>query len=276
MKLLLIILLTSNYLLSQDKIVYGEDNRVEWFESDNNLFRQIALSTAAMIPKKKITVKNKSYTLKAKTLAQRGICKEARFQDQITAANCSGFLVGEDLLVTAGHCIKNMNDCNSYAWVFDFKLTSKTDKALSGQASNIYNCKEIIERKLSSFWGKNDYALIKLDRKTDRRPLQYSKKKVKEGTALVVIGHPTGLPQKIADGAEVRSTSRLYFNANLDTFGGNSGSAVFNANTGVVEGILVRGDKDYIRKNGCMLPNQVSNEQAGEEVTYIKNIRALR
>ena len=46
-------------------------------------------------------------------------------------------------------------------------------------------------------------------------------------TPLVVIGHPSGLPTKIADGAWVRNNeSEYYFVTNLDTFGGNSGSAV--------------------------------------------------
>jgi hypothetical protein len=61
-----------------------------------------------------------------------------------------------------------------------------------------------------------------------------------------VIGSPSGLPLKVAGGAQVRGNSHpFFFTANLDTFQGNSGSAVFNAETGMVEGILVRGEEDY-------------------------------
>jgi len=276
---ILIALIMSFSATAQNKIVYGEDNRVDWYESDNAMYRELALSTAAMIDKKKISISGNSYKLSGKTLGKYiNSCNNVRFKEQITAANCSGFLVGEDLLVTAGHCIKDMGDCKKYSWVFDYKLKSKIDKANTGDKSNVYNCKEIVERKLSTFWGKNDYALIKLDRKTDRRALEYNDDKVKDNAELVVIGHPTGLPQKIADGATVRDTTRLYFVANLDTFGGNSGSAVFNAKTGLVEGILVRGDQDYISKaTGCRDVYTVDNNGGrGEEVTYIKNIKALR
>ena len=275
---ILLALVLSISAFSQREIVYGEDNRVDWYESTNTMYRELAMSTAAMIDKKKISITNKTYTLDGKKLGSYiNACNNVRFKEQITAASCSGFLVGEDLLVTAGHCIKNESDCNKYSWVFDYKLDSSADKADQGPVENVYNCKSIIERKLSSFWGKNDYALIKLDRKTDRKALEYNIDKVSDNAELVVIGHPTGLPQKIADGATVRSTSGKYFTANLDTFGGNSGSAVFNAKTGVVEGILVRGDQDYIqRADGCRDVNTVANDGGrGEEVTYIKNIKKL-
>ncbi len=74
---------------------------------------------------------------------------------------------------------------------------------------------------------------------------------------LVVIGRPSGLPTKVADGAQVRSVNDVFLVANLDTYGGNSGSAVFNAVTGVVEGILVRGDTDYVynAQLGCRVSN---------------------
>lgn len=275
---ILLALLLSMSAYTQEEIVYGEDNRKEWYESSNTMYRELALSTAAMISKDKISIKDKSFTLKGKTLGSYiNACENVRFKEQITAASCSGFLVGDDMLVTAGHCIKDKNDCANFSWVFDYKLNSKIDKADSGSTENIYNCKEIIERKLSTFWGKNDYALIRLDRKTDRKALAYNNDRVEDNAELVVIGHPTGLPQKIADGANVREKSRLYFKANLDTFGGNSGSAVFNAKTGLVEGILVRGDQDYISKaDGCRDVNTVANDGGrGEEVTYIKNIKKL-
>lgn len=276
---ILLVFMLSMSVFAQNKIIYGQDNRMDWYESENALFRELAHSTAAMINKSKISIKDQRYTLKGRTLqSYLSTCNNVRFKEQITAASCSGFLVAEDMLVTAGHCIKDMSDCKKFSWVFDYKLNSKIDKANTGSAENVFNCSEIIERKLSTFWGKNDYALIKLDRKTKRPALEINKDKVQDDAKLVVIGHPTGLPQKIADQATVRSKSKLYFKANLDTFGGNSGSAVFNADTGVVEGILVRGDKDYIKtSSGCQDVNQVSDmDGRGEEVTYIRNIKKLR
>lgn len=69
---------------------------------------------------------------------------------------------------------------------------------------------------------------------------------------MFVIGHPCGLPQKYAPGAKVRDNTPVpFFVANLDTYGGNSGSSVFNAGNGTVEGILVRGANDFISNGQC-------------------------
>jgi hypothetical protein len=45
-----------------------------------------------------------------------------------------------------------------------------------------------------------------------------------------------------------------------------------------VEGILVRGDTDYIQSDkGCRVSNVISQtEGRGEDVTYITNIEALK
>ena len=74
---------------------------------------------------------------------------------------------------------------------------------------------------------------------------------MKVGDQLTVIGHPWGLPSKIAEGGKVLfSDQPQYFTTNLDTFQGNSGSAVFNSSSGVVEGILVRGRSDALMTFG--------------------------
>ena len=96
---------------------------------------------------------------------------------------------------------------------------------------------------------------------------------------MVVIGHPTGIPTKISDGAKVRMLATKYFVANLDTYGGNSGSAVLNAQSGEVEGILVRGENDYVPAEGrdCQVSNHCTNEGCrGEDVTYITNVKGIR
>jgi V8-like Glu-specific endopeptidase len=212
------------------------------------------------------------------TLTSRGICAKERFSKQIAAANCSGFLVAPNVLVTAGHCIKNEVDCASYKWVFDYKVDNADQGAIIVPTSSVYACKKIIARTLDSI-TKDDYAVIQLDRATDRRPLTFRKSgKVATGDQLVVIGHPSGLPTKIADGAHVRSLSTKFFVANLDTYGGNSGSAVFNVQTSEVEGILVRGENDYVydSADGCQVSNRcAANACRGEDVTYITNVPGL-
>ncbi len=265
---------------SQVDVVYGEDNRKDVFESTNPSFIELSKSTAAMIKGSNLKLlTNNEIEITASTLQQRGICSKERFSQQISAANCSGFLVAEDKLVTAGHCIRSEADCMNFKWVFDYRVEFSDQGTINVPKTSVYTCKKIISRSLDNV-TKDDYAFIELDRKvTDRQPLKVRRGgKVEKGAPLVVIGHPTGLPTKIADGANVRTLQGKYFVANLDTYGGNSGSAVFNVETEEVEGILVRGETDYVLNStlGCQVSNVCPADGCrGEDVTYIGNVLGL-
>jgi len=267
-------------VLSPD-VVYGKDNRVEASLSKNPEYRRLAQSVATLIPNKYVINLPLSKTrIRGSKLTKFGVCKTERFASQISAGDCTGFLVAPDLLVTAGHCITSMDDCNSKKWVFDYTTSKEKQGSMNVKDSSVYSCVEIIERKLDRS-NRNDYALLRLDRKvTDREPLKFrGAGKAAIGDELVIIGSPSGLPLKVADGAAVRSLEEVFFVANLDSFGGNSGSPVINAKTSEVEGILVRGDKDYVpspdgRKCGVAMKCSDSGCR-GEDVTYITNIKTL-
>lgn len=263
--------------MSSIKVIYGEDDRKDVYAVTDSMQLTLAKSTAGMIDNKELKESDGYQTvIKGKTLAERGICEEERFAKQPTAANCSGFLVAPDVLVTAGHCVTSQRSCEQYSWVFDYKVDYETQSEVTVDNTSIYKCKEIIAQELNNT-TQMDYAVIRLDRKVeDREPLKLNTSStVDSGAELVVIGHPTGLPTKISGGAVVSEVNEIYFNSNLDTFGGNSGSAVFNALTGEVEGILVRGITDYVydRERYCRLANRVENDHGdGESSTLIKHV----
>jgi V8-like Glu-specific endopeptidase len=268
-----------------NKVIYGNDDRTHLNESEMAKFKELARSTAGMIPSSKLEAKFDGLLtlIKGKTLEQtRRVCKDEKFSQVITAANCSGFLVGTNLLVTAGHCIKDEFACANNKWVFDFRqdLISEGEDQFFVNSDNVYGCKKIVSRALSRN-SQNDYALIELDRDVSDRPfLKFrTEGKIEDNDPLVVIGHPSGLPTIIAGGANVRTnTNDFFFQANLDTFGGNSGSAVFNAKTNTVEGILVRGEADYAydAKDGCYRVFECKDDECrGEDVTRITVIPEL-
>lgn len=263
-----------------EKVIYGVDDRRDVFESPNPLYKQLAQSTAAMVSSYSMEEQGNNYLLTGSTLEEDGVCADARFAKQLTAANCSGFLVGENLLVTAGHCIEDMSDCSRYSWVFGFSNDQAEKPSYTVPKKDVYKCTAIISRRLDDATD-DDYALVKLDRKVEgRAPLKYRKKgKIVNNADILVIGHPSGLPTKISDGAIVRSNNnKVFFQTTLDTFGGNSGSAVFDAKTGVVEGILVRGERDYVQDPvmNCSRPKVCKvTECRGEDVTRITNIKQL-
>lgn len=263
--------------INSTDVIYGDDNRVDVIDSTNSLFVKLASSTAAMVFNKNIQeLNNEQILLGGITLGQRGMCKSERFSDQPSISECSGFLVGPNLLVTAGHCMTSISECQDAKWIFDYKVDREDQSEVIIDKKNVFSCKKVISKAYDS--DLMDYALIELDRAVQNRdPLKLrTQGQIKIGTKLVVIGNPTGLPTKIADGGVVKKINSVYFEANLDTYHGNSGSAVFNAETGVVEGILVRGQTDFISKGSCQVSNNIPDDSSrGEGVTLITNVKGL-
>lgn len=302
MKIILIaaVFVCSSMAEAKNFIIYGEDNRQDVNEINNTKIQRISKAIAGRVSNyqyndtdpKEITfdrVESLSWSMR--------VCSDQRFATQPTVVDCTGFLIGEDILVTAGHCIdtrrheyKNEKSgaCGTHSWLFDYKTENSGNVDLSNTShNNLYKCKRVIYSKLE---GSEDYAIIQLERKVkDRQPLKIrTSGKISKDQEIFVMGHPSGLPLKFAGDAKVFSHHGAYFSTNLDTFGGNSGSPVFNAQTHEVEGILVRGNADYVveMENGrrCRRVNvcdenrenckQWSEDIDGEHVSVIDRILA--
>lgn len=252
------------------KIVYGDDNRVNLINHPDPSVQQLSKSVAALIPNSNIDSLGQ---ITSSTLGESfNLCPGQRFENEISPAICTGFLVDDDLIMTAGHCVRNDSDCSAYKWVFDFHSDSD-----SVDPTAIYSCESIVSRREDNLTGV-DYAVIKLDKKvTNREALKLRLDgNVPDAADIFVLGHPSGIPMKFADDASVKNnSSRVFFTTNLDTFGGNSGSPVFNYISGLVEGILVRGDDDYVVDNGCRVVNTVDQAGDGEEVLKLSVTEGL-
>lgn len=255
-------------------IIYGDDNRIDAFEIKDAKVLELSRSIAARIPNRSMQdIDGESYSIFSMIISDEwgpNVCTDQKFADQPTASDCTGFLVGEDLLVTAGHCIVDEGEtatdtmsagCQNNSWIFDYKVNSdgKLNLDLSDTPkTSVFHCKKVVHASLN---GDKDFALIQLSRKVEGRPflkLNF-KKDIKVNQNIFVMGHPSGLPLKHAGGAKVFSSHENFFSTNLDTFGGNSGSPVFNAETLEVEGILVRGDIDYVEKDLSQIACQAVN-----------------
>jgi hypothetical protein len=257
------------------KVIYGPDNRVQVADATSEQ-KQWASATLAQISPREWDA---NFNFTSKTYGDAfTLCPGERFFDELSVANCSGFLVAPDVVVTAGHCMQSQNDCDNFKWVLDYK-----DGATKTSADKIFSCERVISQKLEAD-TQNDYAVIKLDRPVEGRKFFRIRTsgKVATNTDLVLIGHPSGLSTKVAAGAVVReSSSDIFFSTNTDSFGGNSGSAVINASTGVVEGILVRGDQDYDVIDGpdgnrCRVERECPNNGcAGEDVTRMTAVEGI-
>ncbi len=294
--------LSTSASFASEKVIYGDDNRLDVLGVTNVLHKRLALSTAAMVENKKIqkdTSGNCRLNFNETLETGANVCPGEAFSQQSIGAMCSGFLVGDDVLVTAGHCFKLLGGmgyptaesvCKGFSWVFNYAVDSTNRDPRAGKTSDVYGCKQVVTATLSN---TQDFAVIKLDRKvTGRVALKFRESgKIADRASLVVIGHPSGLPSKIAAGARVlKNTDSGTFVTNLDTFHGNSGSAVFDATTGQLEGILIQGQTDYRPSddrdfrscqvvnrceengNGCVLPTMQPGAPKGEVVTRIAQV----
>jgi hypothetical protein len=253
-------------------VIYGADNRHDLYDTSNHLWLKLADSTVSLFEAKNIELDLKTQWVKLKTKHfghTNNLCRDEPFYTQPTGAYCSGSLVGPNLVLTAGHCFTDEIDCFDTRFVFGFDIKKKGVLPKTLPASEVYSCARLIVHYDSEKGA--DYALVELDRPVlNHSPLEINRdNNLKIKTPLVVMGHPSGLPTKIADGAKIRSIMNEYFfKANLDTYVGNSGSAVFNAETGLIEGVLVSGETDFITRNGCQISNRCLEEGcSGEQVT---------
>ncbi len=228
--------------------IYGADSRQDLYQVTDPKVRQLADSTVALVQATQVDF-SRSSSSAALSLGGYGddlsLCTDERFFSQKTLAFCSGSLVGPDMVMTAGHCIKSMDDCNTTKLVFGFAMNSADSDVSQVDPSEVYGCSSIVARALED--SSADFALIKLDRKVvGHKPLLINRTgELAIGSKLILIGHPSGLPTKVADGHVLETSMPGYFSTTLDAFAGNSGSSVFNAETGKIEGILVRGENDF-------------------------------
>ncbi|MEW5906224.1 MAG: serine protease [Elusimicrobiota bacterium] len=264
-------------VFAEEKVIYGKDDRFDLYQVTDQALLKLADSTVGLFKAGDVTINGDTAKLNTRSYAQGySLCKEEPFYDQVNGAFCSGSLVAPDVIMTAGHCVRSESACTGTKFVFGFGIKEAGVMPNSVPASEVYSCAKLIGREEVGTGA--DWALIKLDRPvTGHAPLKYNlADTLKNGDPLLVIGHPAGLPTKIAGGATVRNINKPgYFIANLDTYGGNSGSAVFNAKTHVIEGILVRGENDYVWKGNCRVSNVCTDDGCrGEDVTKLSAMTA--
>lgn len=202
----------------------------------------------------------------------RPLCPEEPFQEQpILDGVCSAFLVAPDLVVTAGHCIIAPDRCPDVAFVFGAGYDEKGRDPGHVAIADVYPCRDVPKVVAQGVHG--DYAVVRLDRPViGRAPLPLRRAgMVDDNEQLVLIGNPLGLPTKIAaHGKIVDNAPEHFFRATTDSYAGSSGSAVIGAQSGLVEGILVRGEKDFVKQGECWVSRACPFDAArcrGEDVS---------
>lgn len=262
--------------------IYGDDHRREPYELEDESMAEFAGSSVALIPESNMFYDGGIYRLSSQTYGKEyQLCRGERFFDQPTPASCSGTLVAEDIVLTAGHCIDSTDDCKGAKFVFGYALSRPGEFPREIAARDVFSCKEILAREERSDLNPAhsvDFALVRLDRPAGDRPLvpMGATGGPRLGDNLFAFGYPAGLPLKFVTNGQVRSLGKNLFQTNLDTYSGNSGSAVINLTTKKLEGILIRGDHDFeFTGENCYLSKHCEDDGCrGEWVMKIDEILA--
>lgn len=245
--------------------IYGDDSRYEYYDfADHPTVGPAARAAVMMLSTQTIDESDTpGYRRLATTTLEEGwgdYCPGERFGDQPTPGSCTGFLVGTDLVVTAGHCTEAI-DCGSASFAFGVAYQNPDDDVTLIPESDLYACRQVLAWSLDPSWDRSedvgpDYALIQLDRPVlDREPLDIRRVgRPAVGTSLFAVTHASGLPLKIGmNGVVAYNAPATYFVDSTDSFAGSSGGAVVNFETGKVEGIVSRGPQDFtMSENECV------------------------
>jgi hypothetical protein len=242
---------------TSEAIVYGDDDRREWFELDDSVLRaSAAASVVALIPQNELEVDSEAVSIAADSWGEAGnLCSSERFVEQPAAALCSGVLVDWDLVLTASHCARVVA-LDQLAVVFGYYYRAPAQLALT--ARDVYHPQVIVAEALGATGAapRLDYAFIKLDRAVaaPRAPAPLRLRALDQDQALALIGASGGVPLKIDTAGEARDPrpdSHDYFVADTDSARGASGGPAFDA-MGAVAGVLARGGPDLFETDqGC-------------------------
>lgn len=148
---------------------------------------------------------------------------------------CTGFLLGEGLLMTNEHCVRT--DAEAASLLVDFAFDSWSARA------------EVVRgARLLAVDAALDYALLQLPKSVEAsfgRVHLETVQAVRDRQELLIIQHPGGEPKQISlEGCVVAGEQRegatavkTDFGHECDTLGGSSGSPVFDRATGRVMGL---------------------------------------
>jgi hypothetical protein len=251
--------------------IYEEDNRKDLYEIADPQVKKVAAAMAYQIEKVELTgwTFERNWKLVMETMVQRGVCAEERFSGQLSLRNnCTAILVSPKHLLSAGNCI-NEHFCTNdlYYWMFDNDLKTDGPQIETNSRKNFYRCKKVVKRAFDRNSGVS-YILFELEKEVKNiEPVKFRRSgRMGVNEEVIVLGHPQGLPLKIADHAQALDQNETHFILNSDISGSTRGAAIINAKNYELEGIMVYGTANYESSGDACKKSTVLRDEEAQEL----------
>jgi hypothetical protein len=253
-----------------DAVVYGQDDRVEVFEASGRLRELAESSLVALVTDTEDPWAAPSWS------SVDALCPDVRYAEQPSGATCTGVLTAPDLVLTAGHCARNL-DCSALRIIFGFHYDG-AEQPHPLDSDDVFYCREVVDYSVPSVLGALDFGWLRLDRRADGRGRAAALPRVASasmsGSAVQTVGFSGGIPAKVRGGGKVlddREATLDYFTTDLDLFAGDSGAPVLDA-AGSIVGIASGGEQDLQldleRQCHEVTAFNGSDGMLGERITY--------
>lgn len=237
--------------------LYDNDDRVDFYKLQDAQLKKISQAVAYEIyfDELKGWTFNRYWEILIQPLEAEGVCRNERFSNQPVMRNdCSGILVGSKKLLLPGNCITEHYCKNDlFYFMFNHHLSSSAPLDVKRDRKNFFKCEKVLKRVFDPQTATS-FALIELNKEVEGiTPVEFSDTEdIAANQELIAIGHPAGMPMKIARDAFVADQNKTHFLVSSDIAGSSKGTAIINATTLKLEGMLIGGRPEYERGlDGC-------------------------
>ena len=185
----------------------------------------------------------------------------------------SGYLIAPDAILTCWHGWEHFNAEPQLA-IFDYVARSPCDQPVELPEESVVAVRAdpwaLAPQSERGTAAADDWVILRLERAVPgRAAARADLGEARPGGSVYTLGHPCGLPLKLAANASVLSADTPAFYTDLDTFSGNSGSPVFDAATHALLGIVIEGQKgegdfEPVPAQGCYIGNRIDHLLGGQ------------